>query len=105
MNTKAQPSGVVLPERKAVPELMMASYHEAIAHNACLDEVARLNSSPVGAGERCMCGGSPHTGQCLYEHFLSYSGLTDQPLLRYAYLHGAGFAAEIDQPSAGGVDV
>ena len=47
---KAKSSGVVLPERKAVPELMMASYHEAIAHNACLDEVARLNASPVTAG-------------------------------------------------------
>ncbi|MBU0901923.1 MAG: hypothetical protein KKH62_08180 [Gammaproteobacteria bacterium] len=86
---KAQQSGVV-------PELP-GEYSAACA-------AARLNSSPVSAGDPCMCGGNPHTTQCLYEHFLSYSGMADQPTLRYAYFHGAGFAAEIDQPSAGGVD-
>lgn len=102
---KSQPSGVVLPELQSPEdEWHSVMKDRATGWNACLREVARLNSSPVSDGERCMCGGSPHTGQCLYEHFLSYSGLTDQPLLRYAYFHGAGFAAEIDQPSAGGVD-
>lgn len=47
---KAQPSGVVLPERKPVEPLEFnrtTADVEAIAHNACLDEVARLNSSPA----------------------------------------------------------
>lgn len=42
---KAQ--GVVMPERKEFPELMMAEYHEVRGWNACLDEVARLNATPV----------------------------------------------------------
>lgn len=51
---KAQPSGVVLPERKPVEPLEFnrtTADVEAIAHNACLDEVARLNSYPVSAGD------------------------------------------------------
>lgn len=116
---KAQPGGVV--QWPDADEIMQMAFEEGqptedasgyyfeleefdLFVQRLLDEVARLNSPPVSAGERCMCGGSPHTGQCLYEHFLSYSGLTDQPLLRYAYFHGAGFAAEIDQPSAGVMD-
>ena len=34
---------VVMPERKKLPELMMATYHESHGWNACLDEFARLN--------------------------------------------------------------
>lgn len=54
---KAKPSGVVLPERK--PILWSAGCgHETPNHawNACLDEVARLNSSPVIAGECSFVG-------------------------------------------------
>ena len=40
---KAQ--GVVMPERKEFPELMMAEYHEVRGWNACLNEVARLNAA------------------------------------------------------------
>ena len=36
---------VVMPERKELPELMMAVYHEAKGWNACLDEFERLNRS------------------------------------------------------------
>ena len=103
---KAKPSGVVLPLMAALESVV----HDERVPNEVSQEVAavliearRLNSSPVSDGDPCMCGGNPHTTQCLYEHFLSYSGLADQPTLRYAYFHGAGFAAEIDQPSAGGV--
>ena len=34
---------VVMPERKKLPELMMATYHEYRGWNACLDEFERLN--------------------------------------------------------------
>ena len=47
---KAQPSGVVLPERMALYGCDGKPTYETTAHNACLDEVARLNSSPVSAG-------------------------------------------------------
>lgn len=30
-----------------------------------------------------------HSTQDNYEHFLAYSGLFDNPILRYAYFHGA----------------
>lgn len=56
-NPIAQPSGVVLPERKQESPSwgydMGGNYDEGHADgfNACLDEVARLNSSPVSAGE------------------------------------------------------
>lgn len=46
-------SALVLPERKPVEPLdfnQTTADVEAIAHNACLDEVAHLNSSPVSAG-------------------------------------------------------
>lgn len=36
---------VVMPERKKLPELMMATYHESHGWNACLDEFDRLNRS------------------------------------------------------------
>lgn len=36
---------VVMPERKKLPELMMATYHEYRGWNACLDEFERLNRS------------------------------------------------------------
>ena len=43
-----QPSaGVVMPERKQLPDLMFAEFHESRGWNACLDEFARLNK---GAG-------------------------------------------------------
>lgn len=37
------PVAVVLPERKPLPDLMLATYHEAAGWNACLDELTRLN--------------------------------------------------------------
>lgn len=40
---------VVLPERWQLPDLMMASYHEAVGRNQALDEVARLNPAPATA--------------------------------------------------------
>ena len=43
---KAKPSGLVLPERKSPGEDMQVA-----GWNACLDEVARLNSSPVSPVE------------------------------------------------------
>lgn len=48
---KAQPARVVLPERKHT-DWRAGAGHETPNHgwNACLDEVARLNSSPVSAG-------------------------------------------------------
>lgn len=98
---KAQPGGVVLPPRASTLTGNDWDMQLAEAYNDALDEVARLNSSPVSAGDPCMCGGNPHTTQCLYEHFLSYSGLADQPTLRYAYFHGADTQCEL--PSAGGV--
>ena len=61
---KAQPSGVVLPERWSVPRpvwkdvrqpygdpLNKSDIEAAGKFNLALDEVARLNSSPVSAGE------------------------------------------------------
>lgn len=129
---KAQQSGVVLPERddraayeafytERAKTLPLALGNAPLRYSggqyindfalfgwmvweACLSEVARLNSSHVSAGETCACGGSPHTTECLYEHFLAYSGLTDQPLLRYAYFHGAGSGCDKPAASAGGVD-
>lgn len=129
---QAQPSGVVLPERddRAAYEafyterartLPLALGNAPLRYSggqyindfalfgwmvweACLSEVARLNSSHVSACEPCMCGGNPHTTECLYEHFLSYSGLIDHPLLRYAYFHGAGSGCDKPAASAGGVD-
>ncbi|MGG6879796.1 UNVERIFIED_CONTAM: hypothetical protein P3D01_33145 [Pseudomonas aeruginosa] len=41
---------VVVPERKALPELMMATWHEVIGWNDCLDELARLNGKTVNEG-------------------------------------------------------
>lgn len=35
----------VMPERKDLPDLMMASWHEAKGWNACLDEFTRLNGA------------------------------------------------------------
>ena len=57
-----QPSGVVMPERKTWNQVTgREGFIETEAHNACLDEVARLNSSPVSAGDvltssECACG-------------------------------------------------
>jgi len=46
--TTPQPSaGVVMPERKQLPDLWFAEFHESRGWNACLDEFARLNK---GAG-------------------------------------------------------
>jgi ElaB/YqjD/DUF883 family membrane-anchored ribosome-binding protein len=42
---KAQPSGVVLPERMTLHGSDGKPTYETKAHNACLDEVARLNPS------------------------------------------------------------
>lgn len=110
---KAQPSWVVLPEfiehvkhaRKELCRLEQSPLHirQRLAQKLT-DGIARLNSSPVSACEPCTCGGNPHTTECLYEHFLSYSGLIDHPLLRYAYFHGEGSGCDKPAASAGGVD-
>ncbi|AZF09523.1 hypothetical protein C4J93_1309 [Pseudomonas sp. R2-37-08W] len=42
---RGEQAAVVLPERKALPEVMMATWHEAKGWNACLDELKRLNPS------------------------------------------------------------
>lgn len=47
---KAQPSGVVLPERSNERGSDGELTYEALAHNRCLDEVARLNQ-PASAGD------------------------------------------------------
>lgn len=47
----------------------------------------------AGAGDR------EHSVQCAYEHFLAYSGLADDPLLRYAYFHGADAPMDKPQPA------
>lgn len=36
----------------------------------------------------CPCNGNPHTLECLYEHFLAYTGYKDTPELKIAYEHG-----------------
>lgn len=55
-NPKAQSSGVVLPERKTWNQVTgRDGFIETEAHNACLDEVARLNSSPVSSGDPEKC--------------------------------------------------
>ena len=40
-------AGVVMPERKQLPDLMLAEFHESRGWNACLDEFARLNGKEV----------------------------------------------------------
>jgi hypothetical protein len=45
---KAQPSGVVLPERKQAVRGDVLSF-QSEGWNACLDEVARLNPAPATA--------------------------------------------------------
>lgn len=51
ITTAPQPSaGVVMPERKRLPDLMFAEFHESRGWNACLDEFARLNGKEVGRG-------------------------------------------------------
>lgn len=37
---------------------------------------------------QCPCQGKPHTLECLYGHFLSYTNQADTPSLRQAYEHG-----------------
>ena len=44
---RQQAREVVMPERKELPDLLLATYHENRGWNACLDEFARLNK---GAG-------------------------------------------------------
>lgn len=52
---------------------------------------------PSSAGDGCGCtDGESHSVSCRYEHFLSYSGLSDESMLRYAYFHGANVG--IEQP-------
>jgi hypothetical protein len=49
---KAQPGGVVLPERKTWNQITgREGFIETEAHNACLDEVARLNQQPASGGD------------------------------------------------------
>lgn len=70
---KPQPSGVVDTQRlldwnrsQPEPRPIVVGREYQVA-----DACARLNQ-PASAGDSCMCGGNPHTTQCLYEHFLSY---------------------------------
>jgi hypothetical protein len=87
---KNHPSGVVLPERMTLHGSDGKPTYETKAHNACLDEVARLNSSPVSSapthgdgmcnadnpGARCICReefghrvcAPSHGEQALYTH-------------------------------------
>jgi hypothetical protein len=52
---KSQPSGVVLPRpSEHYPSDSDGDTIAANARNACLDEVARLNSSPVSAGDSAL---------------------------------------------------
>lgn len=37
---------------------------------------------------KCSCGGDPHTMECYYEHFLSYTDQEDSPAIRQAYFYG-----------------
>lgn len=42
-----------------------------------------------------------HSTQDNYDHFLSYSGLADYPMLRYAYFHGADDGIDKPEPVQG----
>lgn len=42
-----------------------------------------------------------HSTQDNYEHFLTYSGLADAPMLRYAYFHGADEGIDKPEPVQG----
>lgn len=72
---KAQPSGVVLPERKDESKHRGTSLLAVRQWNKCLDEVARLNTSPVSAGEpvyqfQCREIGEGEWGPCDYSRYL-----------------------------------
>ena len=51
---KAQPSAVVLPERRQRDWMQPGVDSYSDGWNACLDEVARLNSSPASAGDSAL---------------------------------------------------
>ena len=59
---------------------------------------ARLNAAPV----QQVSVPDGHSTQDKYEHFLSYSGLSDNSMLRYAYFHGADDG--IEPPAAPAAD-
>lgn len=66
---KAQPSGVVLPPRMVCEDGYPSDdWLETNAHNRCLDEVARLNSSPVSANQCGDCGYPITTGPHCISH-------------------------------------
>lgn len=60
--------------------------------------IARMYSRPLYAAPVAKPQAEVHSTQDNYEHFLSYSALTDDPMLRYAYFHGAD--ADCEQPQA-----
>jgi len=49
--------------------------------------------------KNCQCGGSPHTVDCMYQHFLSYTSFTDSKELKMAYAHGCS-VSDCDQLDA-----
>jgi hypothetical protein len=89
---RAQPCAVVLPEGKPYHDYQpLFDKGEAIGHNNALAEVTRLNAAPAPTVE------PTQSAQDNYEHFLAYSELADDPMLRYAYMHGVG--ADFDKPA------
>lgn len=81
---KAQPSaGVVLPERMVKTETSSDEYDMcADTHNACLDEVARLNpcrATCIGA-DCSATDGVSHSDACLAEHEAAISAGRAQPV-------------------------
>ncbi|WP_296125457.1 hypothetical protein [Pseudomonas sp. Ga0074129] len=73
---KAQQGGVVLPERKTWNQVTgREGFIETETHNACLDEVARLNSSPVSAGDDAQYPPCDYCAEPLSYHPWHGSGL------------------------------
>lgn len=60
----------------------------------CINAIERHIKESRGKSE-CSCGGHPHTAECAYQHFLSYSGRVDTPELRVAFHHGYGAPAAL----------
>ncbi len=67
---------VVLPERWQLPDLMMASYHEAVGRNQALDEVARLNPAPATAEQPWIPVGErlPESERTVLAYYLNSHG-------------------------------
>lgn len=94
--SEAKAQGVVMPPSPYMPGSQptdFTDYELGEIHGriAMWEEVKRLNAAPV----QQVSVPDGHSNQDKYEHFLSYSGLSDNSMLRYAYFHGAddGIAA------------